>query len=56
MTKQVSELNLAELDEVSGGGILDLLYEVGKAVFVDTLSKYHGISDSINYIKQQAGK
>lgn len=41
---------------MSGGEIVDLLYEVGKTVIVDTLTKYHGISDSINYIKQQAGK
>ena len=56
MESAAHEMNLAELDNVSGGGIVELLYDIGKAVIVDTLSKYHGISDSINYIKQQAGK
>lgn len=56
MSNEARELNLAELDNVSGSGPIDIIIDLAKAVIVDTLSKYHGISDSINYIKQQAGK
>jgi hypothetical protein len=54
MNNETRELTLSELDEVSGGGGI----EIGAAVLeiIDFMASHHGISDSINYIKQQAGK
>jgi len=55
MNSQARELHLSELHEVSGGGPIG---EVVAAVLeiVDFALSHHGLSDSINYIKQQAGK
>jgi hypothetical protein len=43
------------LNEVAGGGPIA---EVVAAVLeiIDFAASHHGLSDSINYIKQQAGK
>jgi hypothetical protein len=55
MNSQARELHLSELHEVSGGSPIG---EVVAAVLeiVDFALSHHGLSDSINYIKQQAGK
>jgi hypothetical protein len=56
MTNEARELNFAELDEVSGGGIVDFGLGLVVNAAYDYMKDHHGISDSINYIKQQAGK
>lgn len=56
MNNEARELNLAELNEVSGGdwGGLGLGILVNAAY--DFMKEHHGLSDAIEYIKQQAGK
>jgi hypothetical protein len=52
------ELTIDELDQVSGSvmGLDDVIISVGIGLVANAMSNVHGISDSINYIKQQAGK
>jgi hypothetical protein len=54
MNSETRGLTLSELDKATGGGAV----EVGAAVLeiIDFMASHHGIADSINYIKQQAGK
>jgi hypothetical protein len=56
MNNAAHEMNLAELDEVSAGGWADVGLSVAANAIYDFMKDHHGISDSINYIKQQAGK
>jgi hypothetical protein len=61
MTKlndEMRELTIDALDQVSGGvmGLDDVIISVGIGLVANAMSNVHGISDSINYIKQQAGK
>ncbi len=57
MNDETRELNLADLDGVSGGGLVDgiIVGVIGNAVY-DFMKDHHGVQDSLNYIKQQAGK
>ncbi len=56
MNNESHELNLAELNQVSGGGWADLGLSIVANAAYDYLKDHHGISDSLDYIKQQAGK
>jgi hypothetical protein len=55
---EMRELTIDELDQVSGSvmGLDDVIISVGIGLVANAMSNVHGISDSINYIKQQAGK
>lgn len=53
-TNEARELNLTQLDEVTGGD-LPGWFAFGLATY-QFLESHHGLSDAINYIKQQAGK
>jgi hypothetical protein len=59
MHNDISELNTGELDSVTGGdfGIFECiaLGVAGNAVY-EFMKSHQGVSDAINYIKQQAGK
>jgi hypothetical protein len=50
---ETRELNLSELHEVSGGWLWTAVAAIEIYQFMES---HHGLSDSINYIKQQAGK
>ena len=56
MNNAKHEMNLAELNEVSGGGWADVGLSVAANAIYDFMKDHQGITDSINYIKQQAGK
>jgi bacteriocin-like protein len=58
LNDEMRELTIDELDQVSGGvmGLDDVIISVGIGLVANAMSNVHGISDSINYIKQQAGK
>jgi hypothetical protein len=56
MNNEIRELNLSELDEVNGSGLVDVAVGVAANAIYDFMKSHQGISDSINYIKQQAGK
>jgi hypothetical protein len=53
MNSETRELTLSELNEVSGG---DPIIVAAVLEIVDFVASHHGLTDSINYIKQQAGK
>jgi hypothetical protein len=59
MTNEVRELNLTDLDAVSGGdlGIVEgiVLSVVANAVY-DVMKDTHGVADVMNWARQQAGK
>ena len=54
MNNATQELNLTELDRVSGGSALEVFTYVVE--IYQFMKENHGLSDAINYIKQQAGK
>ena len=56
LNHEIRELTLKDVEEVSGGvmGWDDILLSVAIGVVANALSNCHGISDSINYIKQHA--
>lgn len=54
MNSETHGLALSELDKVSGGAGVEVVAAVLE--IIDFMASHHGISDSINYIKQQAGK
>jgi hypothetical protein len=56
MTNLNHEIRELTLQDVSGGvmGWDDILLSVAIGVVANALSNCHGISDSINYIKQHA--
>ena len=58
LNDEMRERTIDELDQVSGGvmGLDDVIISVGIGLVANAMSNVHGISDSINYIKQQAGK
>jgi hypothetical protein len=58
LNDETRELTIDELDQVSGSvmGLDDVIISVGIGLVANAMSNVHGISDSINYIKQQAGK
>jgi hypothetical protein len=60
MTKlnEVRELSMSDLDQVAGAvmGANDVVVGVAIGLVANAMSNVHGISDSINYIKQQAGR
>jgi hypothetical protein len=58
LNDETRELTIGELDQVSGSvmGLDDVIISVGIGLVANAMSNVHGISDSINYIKQQAGK
>jgi bacteriocin-like protein len=58
MNNETRELNINELDNVSGGNPVLVgiaLGVAGNAVY-DYMKEHQGLTDAINYIKQQAGK
>ncbi len=59
MHNEIRELNTGELNSVTGGdfGIFECiaLGVAGNAVY-EFMKSHQGVSDAINYIKQQAGK
>ena len=54
LNNEVRELIGGELDAVSGAGWTDVA--IAAVELYNFFSEHHGISDSINYIKGQAGK
>jgi hypothetical protein len=50
---ETRELDLNELRDVSGGWLWTLVAGIEIFQFMES---HHGLTDSINYIKQQAGK
>ena len=54
MNNATQELKLTELDVVSGGSLVEVFAALGE--IFEFAASHHGLTDSINYIKQQAGK
>jgi hypothetical protein len=54
MNSETRELTLSELNEVIGGSPVEVVAAVLEVI--DFMASHHGLTDSINYIKQQAGK
>ena len=59
MHNEIRELNIGELNSVAGAdfGVFECiaLAVAGNAVY-DFMKDHHGVSDALNYIRQQAGK
>jgi hypothetical protein len=58
LNEEARELSMNDLDQATGAvmGADDVVVGIVIGLVANAMSNVHGISDSINYIKQQAGR